>query len=118
MCMYSIVSLDCYTLTWFLYVTWHKKTRLMYTKYTFCIMLHISFTALKYQSSVNCIRLPMNLCINGENFIRLLFLSPKLFQCVHISTIFSFWVTYKCVAIPLKAQAHLKTVHIMKHTHV
>ena len=41
------------------------------------IMVHISFTV---KDSVNCIRFPMKCCINGENLIRLLYLSAKLFK--------------------------------------
>ena len=42
-------------------------------------MVHISFTV-KDIDSVNCIRFPMKCCINGENLIRLLYLSAKLFK--------------------------------------
>ena len=45
------------------------------------IMVHISFTVKDSEiNSVNCIRFSMKYCINGENLIRLLYLSAKLFK--------------------------------------
>ena len=86
-----------------IYVTRHEKTGLMYTKYTSSYYgLYLLYCS-TYQSSVNCYRFAMKCYINGDNFIRLLFLLIKLFKfesknvlkfCVHISPIFSCRVTY------------------------
>ena len=61
----------------YVYVTWHEKTGLMYTKY---ISLYDGTYLLCCLSSENCIRFPMKCCINGGNVIRLLFLSAKLLK--------------------------------------
>ena len=58
-------------------VTKHGKTGLMYTKY---ISLYYGTYLLYCLSSVNCFRFPIKCCINGENVIRLLFLSAKLLK--------------------------------------
>ena len=63
-----------------IYVTRYEKTGLIYTKYTFLYHGAYLLYCLRYYNSVSCIRFPMNLCINGVDFITLLFLSAKLFQ--------------------------------------
>ena len=62
------------------YVTRHEKTGLMYTKYTSSYYGPYLLYCLRYGNSVNCIRFLITCCINGENLIRLLYLSAKLFK--------------------------------------
>ena len=63
-----------------IYVTWHEKTGLMYTKYTYPhygVYLHY---CIRFTKSVNFIRFPMNSCINGENCAGLPCVCMKLFN--------------------------------------
>ena len=99
------------------YVTRHEKNGLMYTKYTFLYYGTYLLYCLRYLNSVNSIRFPIECCINGEHFIRLLFLSAKLFKfeiqnvvkfCVHISPIFSFQVTYSYLCLKLVTNIYTK----------
>ena len=54
------------------FVTRHEKTGLMYTKYTYSYYSMYLLYCLKFLKSVSCMRFPMNSCIHGVNFIRLL----------------------------------------------
>ena len=64
----------------FIYVTRHEKTRLMYTKYTSSYYVTYLLYYLRYCNSVNFIRFLMKYCINGRNYISLLFIPAKLFK--------------------------------------
>ena len=74
-CIFGLFVYNAYT-----YVTRHEKTGLMYTKYTSLYYGTYLLYCLRYQNSVNCIRLPRKCYVNGRNYIRLLFLSTTLFK--------------------------------------
>ena len=63
-------------------VTWHEKTGLVYTKYTYSYysMYQYLHYCIRLTKSVNCIKFPMKSCINGENYTGLPCVYMKLFN--------------------------------------
>ena len=81
----------------------YEKTMLMYTKHIPLHYFNYLTFCVRYVSYVNCISFPIASCAISENFTATLCLDKKLLKfkvgksgqsCVHISTVFSFRVTY------------------------
>ena len=62
----------------FIYVTWHEKIELMYTKYiTSYYSTYLAF-CVSYTSSVNCVEFPIVCCTSLKSFIDNMCLGAKL----------------------------------------
>ena len=94
--MFAYDALQC------IMVTWHEKTMLMYTKYTSLHYLNYLNFCASFTTFVNCIEFIIAFCTITIRFIDTLSLDKKLLNskskkvvkfCVHISTVFSCWVT-------------------------
>ena len=74
----SLILIDM--ITSILYVTWHEKTGLMYTKYTHSYKTEYLHCCTSYLQSASCIRLCRNDSISGDKFVKIPCLHKKVFN--------------------------------------